>query len=61
MAEVWSLKLTAADREQLGPWLARCQRAGAAGTMTDAIRLAVRLAAQISDEDLRKLGAGNHA
>ena len=61
MAEVWSLKLTAADREAFGPWLARCQQAGAARTMTDAIRLAVRLAGSISDEDLRKLGSGKHA
>jgi hypothetical protein len=60
MAEVWPVKLTGADKAEFGVWLARCQAAGAAHTMTDAIRLGVRLAAQITDEDLRKMRAGNN-
>jgi hypothetical protein len=58
MADVWPMKFTGADREKFGAWLARCQEAGAARTMTDALRLAVRLADSISEDDLRKMGAG---
>lgn len=58
MAEVWPVKFTAADREAFGLWLAKCQAAGAARTMNDAIRLAVRLASTIPTDQLPRMGAG---
>jgi hypothetical protein len=58
MAEVWSVKLTAADRKAFAPWLAKCQDAGAARNMNDAIRLAVSLASTIPTDQLPRMGAG---
>jgi hypothetical protein len=58
MAEVWIVKLTGADRREAEELLARCQEAGAATRMTEALRLAIRLAKTIPIDQLPKTGAG---
>jgi hypothetical protein len=56
MAEVYPIQFRGVDREPFAEWLAKCQEAGAAQTMTDAIRLAVRLAMTIPTDQLPKAG-----
>lgn len=59
MAQVWPVKFTGADKQDFTVWLDRCKQAGAARNMTDAIRLAVRLATSIPIEQLPKQKAGH--
>lgn len=58
MAETYAMKFTGDDRPAFDAWLAKCQAAGAARTMTDAIRLAVQLASAIPADQLPKLRSG---
>jgi hypothetical protein len=56
-ADKYPIMLTGADREPFHKWLNRCRDLGAASTMTDAIRLAVRLGGKLTDEQIKQ-GAG---
>jgi len=51
------MMFTGSDREPFDTWLTRCKKLGLASTMTDAIRLAVRLGGKLTDEQIKK-GAG---
>jgi len=51
--ERFPMMFTAKDREPFNGWLDRCIKLGLATTMTDAIRLAVRLAETKTDEQIK--------
>lgn len=59
VAQTFAMKFTGEDRPVFAAWLEQCKQAGAADTMTDAIRLAVRLASSIPTEQLTTMRAGN--
>lgn len=54
MTRRFPILFTHADRGPFTRWLNRCNKLGAAKTMTDAVRLAIRLAQAQTDETITR-------
>lgn len=52
----YPMMFTGKDRELFGVWLVRCKRIGIAETMTDAIRAAVKLTGDMTDDQISESG-----